>query len=497
MRRAVAVATALVLVVWFSFLAAPRTAAFPLSTCTLTVTSLDPSGAQIGTATGDGPGGTRDAPLEVDRDGTVEWIGTTGGASTSGGSYHVEIFGVPSPLSGSIKSGGSVSSSSDSVKLGDVLPFDLVGLVYVSGAIDVGGSPVCEGSGWIRLRGDPVTTPLFLGGAATAMLGAAGLLASVRRRRLILGTFAGLLAGAGLAVLSGVTGTLPFDEKTPLATVIGGIVLGFLLGAIDVGGMFGRGATAQEAAGAGASPSVATAPAEPAAQPDTQPATQPAGGQEPPAPAPVAEPPATAVPTPAVPPGTSTSPGAATSGTAHLAPKPGLDALRGWKDSLPSDDQADVAPILANAEAILRSGPGALTIGSDVIGRFLDRAARKAAAKGESAPPSVHLEDGAIVVGDNVLRASPVVSDGKVGLSFIDTKADAGAAGGLQFLAGVVIEGISKASQVTGISAGPLDGLNWFVDQVNQAVRDAGQHVTAVSVTPAGITLTTGPATTG
>jgi hypothetical protein len=178
-------------------------------------------------------------------------------------------------------------------------------------------------------------------------------------------------------------------------------------------------------------------------------------------------------------------------------PKPGLEALRGWKDSLPSDDQADVAPILANAEAILRSGPGALTIGSDVIGRFLDRATRKAEAKGESGPPAVHLEDGAIVVGDNMLRASPVVSDGKVSLSFTDTKPDAGAAGSLQFLAGAVIEGISKVSKVTGISAGPLDGLNWFVDQVNQAVRNAGQHVTAVSVTPAGITLTTGPATTG
>ena len=54
---------ALVGLIVASLVVPPRAAAFPLTTCTLTVTSLDASGATIATASGPGIGGSRDDPL--------------------------------------------------------------------------------------------------------------------------------------------------------------------------------------------------------------------------------------------------------------------------------------------------------------------------------------------------------------------------------------------------------------------------------------------------
>ena len=163
-------------------------------------------------------------------------------------------------------------------------PFDLVGLIYVSGAVDVGGSPYCEGSGWIQMRGDPVGTPGFVGGAGLALVGLATVLTSVRGRHPFRGAIGGLLGGAGLALLSGVTGVLPLDETTPLAEVIGMLVLGLLIGVIDFGSLFHRGSvSAVVEAGAPASVPPPSEPetGEPTGKP-TEPATTPTSPVVPP-----------------------------------------------------------------------------------------------------------------------------------------------------------------------------------------------------------------------
>jgi hypothetical protein len=61
---------------------------------------------------------------------------------------------------------------------------------------------------------------------------------------------------------------------------------------------------------------------------------------------------------------------------------------------------------------------------------------------------------------------------------------------------GEVIDGFVglMADAASATSAGPFDGLNRFIEHINKAVADAGQSIASVSVTPTGITVTTGPA---
>jgi len=272
MRRTVAVATGVASLAWILLIAVPSISAFPLTTCTLTVTSRDASGSVVSTAS-ETLGGTRDDPFIVDPNGTVEWSGTTGGSPIANASYHVEIFGVPTPLQGSASGDSPRSSASGVIDLGEILPVDLAGLIFVSGALESGGAPVCEGSGWIKIAGDPVPTPGFVAGAALALVGLASVLSSVRGRHPFRGAIGGLIGGAGLALLSGVTGILPLDEQTPLAEVIAAVILGLAIGAIDFGSLFHRGSVA--AVDAAGRPDPTTPPTEPPAGP-SDPTTTPA-----------------------------------------------------------------------------------------------------------------------------------------------------------------------------------------------------------------------------
>ena len=66
MRRLMALATGLAALAWCFFIAVPPASAFPLTTCTATITSMDASGNVISTATGGGAGGwVRVRPVEV------------------------------------------------------------------------------------------------------------------------------------------------------------------------------------------------------------------------------------------------------------------------------------------------------------------------------------------------------------------------------------------------------------------------------------------------
>ena len=483
MRRTVAVATGVASLAWILLIAVPSTSAFPLTTCTLALTSRDASGNVVSTAS-EALGGTRDDPFIVDPKGTVEWSGTTGGSPIADASYHVEIFGVPTPLQGSASGDNPRSSASGVIDLGEILPVDLAGLIFVSGALESGGSPVCEGSGWIKIAGDPVPTPGFVAGAALALVGLASVLSSVRGRHPFRGAIGGLIGGAGLALLSGVTGILPLDEQTPLAEVIAAVILGLAIGAIDFGSLFHRGSVA--AVDAAGRPDPKTPPSEPLAgpsDPGTTPATTPTTSPvEPVVPPVVIAPPPVVPPLPEVPPPPiSQASGPIDGSKSELQakppePKPGLPTIEARVKGALTDPAtgttkpvyADAEKILNEARGILTTGPGTLTIGSDLIGRITS--------PDNPAASPIQLVNGAIEVdvdptglGLVSLTATPVVQNGKLSLEFNSLGSAANA-------------------------AGALDGLTSFVEQVNIAVANAGQSVASVAVTPGGIVITTGPA---
>ena len=495
MRRTIAVATGVASLAWFLLIAVPSISAFPLTTCTLSVTSRDASGNVVSTAS-EALGGTRDDPFIVDPKGTVEWSGTTGGSPIADASYHVEIFGVPTPLQGSASGDNPRSSASGVIDLGEILPVDLAGLIYVSGALESGGAPVCEGSGWIKIAGDPVPTPGFVGGAALALVGLASVLSSVRGRHPFRGAIGGLLGGAGLALLSGVTGILPLDEQTPLVEVIAAVILGLAIGVIDFGSLFHRGPAAEVDAAGRPDPKTPpteppAAPSDPGPTPATTPATAPVVPVVPPvvvtppvAPPPVVPPavvPPVAPPPEVPPPPISQASGPIDGSKSELQakppePKPGLPTIEARiKGALTDPATGTTKPVYAEAEnilnearGILTTGPGTLTIGSDLIGRITS--------PDNPAASPVQLVNGAIEVdvdptglGLVSLTATPVVQNGTLSMEFNSLGSAANA-------------------------AGALDGLTSFVEQVNIAVANAGQSVASVAVTPGGIVITTGPA---
>ena len=78
--------------------ALPSTAAgFTLSNCTLTIQSSDASGGSLDNASGGADDSTQADPFVVDWDGSVAWQGTTGGLELKNNSYHIEVFGIPTP----------------------------------------------------------------------------------------------------------------------------------------------------------------------------------------------------------------------------------------------------------------------------------------------------------------------------------------------------------------------------------------------------------------
>jgi hypothetical protein len=456
MRRLVALAAGLVPLALLLLVPVPKASAFPLTTCTLTITSRDMTGGVIDTASdGDAIGSTKDNPLLVDPHGIIEWTASTGGATQ--GTYHVDIYGVPTPLSGSVDP-KSQTNLSGSFNMAEILPFDIVGIAYVSGSLDDSNGAHCSGSGWIKLRGDPVGTPGFVAGVAMSLLGVASLFASLRGRHPILGAVAGLIGGAGLALLSGVTGILPLDERTPIAEVVGMIITGLVIGTIKFGSLWHGGATEVNrvdaaalaaAAGGGAAGAAAGAGGTGTGSSEAGPlwVDSPNPPWAPPNPpvAPVTPP---VAPTPPAPP--------------DLSGNTGYTEINKWKESLPPVQQKILDPLFPGAEAILGGHPGTFTIGSSVVDGFLKTA---------NAPLSVELGDGAITVA-GVVDAVPSVQNGKVAVSFAE-------------------DPISKVAGGLAGAAGGLDGLKWFVDQINSAVAQSGQHITGVSVTPGGISITT------
>ena len=142
-------------------LAAP-VAAFPLTNCTLQATGLAADGSTIGSIQSGADDATQDHPFLVDWDGTVSYKGSSQ-IEMKNNTWHVDVFGIPTPLSGSDPNTADNRDGSGTVGVSANAPFRITGLYFVSGSL-TGSGGTCTGSGWFKLTGDPIgTIPFFVG----------------------------------------------------------------------------------------------------------------------------------------------------------------------------------------------------------------------------------------------------------------------------------------------------------------------------------------------
>lgn len=225
MRRPVTIA-ALVAACLLPVLATPA-AAFPLTTCTLSIQSTDASGAALDTAQSGAPDSTVSDPFKVDWDGEVGYTGSTS-VVIKDYSYHVEVFGVPTPIRGSDANDDENTDGDGSVRVGENSPFRVAGLYYVSGGYKGAGGE-CAGSGWFQLLGSPIGTVPWIGGIALTLIGALGLVAG-GRGHLITSIAGGIVLGLGLDLLLISHSFMPLAENTPLVVLIGAVIVGTIVG---------------------------------------------------------------------------------------------------------------------------------------------------------------------------------------------------------------------------------------------------------------------------
>ena len=150
-------------------------AAFDLNGgCTLELASTDASGAPLDTASGSpegGEGGTQEDPFLVDWDGQVAWNGTTGEVVFMNHTWGVSVFNVPIPLQGGDPNAGGETVFTGSTGVSANAPFEFTGLYFVSGQVNGDGGAHCDGSGWFKLIGNPLTTLPFWIAVVIALIG--------------------------------------------------------------------------------------------------------------------------------------------------------------------------------------------------------------------------------------------------------------------------------------------------------------------------------------
>lgn len=204
--------------------------AFPLTNCTLDLTSLDANGGTIDSATVGANDSTQSDPFLADIDGTVAWAGTMGSQVIKDHHWSVSIFNIPTPLSGGDPNEAGKADGEGTVDVGANLPFAVVGLFYVSGQISGDGGS-CEGNGWMRLRGNPFGTVGFWLFVVLVVLGAVMLYAGYRRSAAwaIVG---GVVFGLGLALGLITYALMLVGSWTPIAAVVAGLALGVVVIAI-------------------------------------------------------------------------------------------------------------------------------------------------------------------------------------------------------------------------------------------------------------------------
>jgi hypothetical protein len=202
----------------------PPGRAFSLSDCTLQLTSLDANGAAVDSAESGGSDASQEAPLQVHWDGNVTWRGATGARPVRDTSWSVEVFGLPTSLRGGDQNSAGDTSGDGSVRISQAVPFRFTGLFHVSGQLS-GQGGTCNGEGWVRVIGDPISTLPFLVALALLLVGV--VLMAVGARGRWLSTLAGgLLLGLGSVVLMVIYAVLPFGAATPPLVAVLGLLTG-------------------------------------------------------------------------------------------------------------------------------------------------------------------------------------------------------------------------------------------------------------------------------
>lgn len=203
------------------------TAAFALTTCTLSLTSTNAEGQALDTAFQGGADATESDPFIADWNGEVRWSGTSGPTAFQHNAWHVEIYLLPTTLRGGDANGDFTRDGHGVVSVGGASFFRLTGLYYVSGEFS-GDRGRCTGSGWVRLEGYPfVTIPFWLTVAVLAF--GVVLLTTAYRRPWALAIPGGLLTGIGLAFVLIMFGVVPFGPWTPYGVVLAFVVVGVLV----------------------------------------------------------------------------------------------------------------------------------------------------------------------------------------------------------------------------------------------------------------------------
>lgn len=199
--------------------------AFPLTTCTATITSYAADGTQLDQVVGGGDDATRTEPFDVDWDGQIAWEGTTGGIVFTNFTYSISVTGIPTPLGGAVVNSSGATEGSGTVVPSDVLPINLVGLFLVSGKATAEDGSTCEGSGWVKINGSPFGSMQFWIGLALLAVGIL-LIVVGRGGRWLLGLIGGILAGLGSAILLITFALMLLGEWTPWAVIIGWVLIG-------------------------------------------------------------------------------------------------------------------------------------------------------------------------------------------------------------------------------------------------------------------------------
>jgi hypothetical protein len=213
-------------VVALTLLIPGSTAAFPLTNCSLEITSLDIDGIPVDSASGGAADATQDDPFIVDWDGDVLWNGTTGDQVITDNSWHIDVFGFPTPLRGGDANEAGETQGQDRYDVSASSPFRLTGLFFVSGELSgEGGS--CIGSGWFKIPGEPVGTVPFYLAIALILIGAV-LIAIAGRGGWVPGLLGGLLLGMGVSGLLVGLSTLPLGSLTVPIMILLGLLIGVL-----------------------------------------------------------------------------------------------------------------------------------------------------------------------------------------------------------------------------------------------------------------------------
>ena len=148
-----------------------------LTGCEGRATSADKNGRPVDQATSPGSGGTRADPFRVRGDGRVSYSGATQDVLTNG-RWKVKL-GVPFAPDVTGRVGNAIGnrawSGEDAVS--DRIPLRVRGLFRVRFEITGTAATSCTGSVWVRVEGNPITTPL---GMAAVALTLAGLWGAVR-----------------------------------------------------------------------------------------------------------------------------------------------------------------------------------------------------------------------------------------------------------------------------------------------------------------------------